>query len=257
MKYGYMAALLFLSITARAQRDRSESLIQSSKLGWEIEIKAGFKVGGMTPVPLPEEIREINGYSPTLSIPYEANITKWLDANRKWGITSGLKLENKSMITKARVKNYGTEIIGDGGERVRGRWTGNVKTKVRNTYITLPLLAAYRPHNRWTFRAGPYASLLTEGEFSGHVYDGYLRENDPTGPKIEFSDGRIAAYDFSRELRRFACGVQAGTSWRAFKRLNVHADLSWGLNGLFKSGFKTVTFAMYPVYADFGLGYVF
>ncbi|MDR1222086.1 MAG: PorT family protein [Tannerella sp.] len=257
MKYGYIAALLFLSIMARAQEDRSESIVQSSKLGWEIEIKAGFKIGGTAPIPLPREIREINSYSPTLSIPFEANITKWLGVNRKWGVTSGLKTEDKSMITKARVKNYSTEIIGDGGERVGGRWTGNVKTNVRTTYVTWPLLAAYRPNRRWTFHAGPYASILIEGEFSGHVYDGYLREDDPTGPKIEFSDGRIAAYDFSRELRRFAWGMQAGASWRAFKHLNVYADLSWGLNELFKSGFNTVTFNMYPIYADFGLGYVF
>jgi hypothetical protein len=161
------------------------------------------------------------------------------------------------MITRARVKNYRTEIIGDGGERVGGHWTGNAKTNVRNTCITLPILAAYRRNTRWTFRAGPYVSILTEGEFTGYVYDGYLREGDPTGPKIEFSDGRIATYDFSGELRRFACGIQAGASWRAFRHLNVYADVSWGLNDLFKSGFNTVTFAMYPIYADFGIGYVF
>jgi hypothetical protein len=257
MKRIYIVVLTFLSIATYAQKDRSENLVQSQTPGWEIRIKAGFKIGGMAPIPLPGEIREIKSYNPTLSTPLEANITKWLGADRKWGITSGLKLENKGMITKARVKNYNMEIIGDGGERVSGRWTGNVKTKVRNTCITLPVLAAYRVENRWAFRAGPYTSILTEGEFSGHVYDGYLREGDPTGPKIEFSDGRIAAYDFSKELRRFAWGIQAGASWRTFKHLDLYADLSWGLNDLFKNGFNTVTFAMYPIYADIGLGYTF
>jgi hypothetical protein len=251
------AALLFLSITVCAQEDRTKSLIQLHKQNWEIRLKTGLKIGGTAPIPLPEEIREIKGYTPTLSTPLEATITKWFSADLKWGITSGLKLENKAMITKARVKNYSTEIIGDGGERVSGRWTGNVKTKVRNTYITLPVLTSYRMNKRWAFCAGPYVSVLTEGEFSGHVYDGYLRENDPTGPKIEFSNERIATYDFSKDLRRFAWGIQAGTSWRAFKHLEVYADLSWGLNDLFKNEFRTVTFDMYPIYADFGLGYVF
>lgn len=258
VKYIYTALFAALSLSAvNAQEDRSKSLIQSIVLGWEIELKAGFKIGGTAPIPLPKEIREIKSYNPTLSIPLEANITKWLGENRKWGVTTGLKLENKNMTTKARVKNYSTEIIGDGGETVRGRWTGNVETKVRNTYVTLPLLAAYRLNKRWILRAGPYASILTEGEFSGHVYDGYLRDGDPTGPKLEFSDGRIATYDFSDNLRRFAYGIQAGASWRAFKHLNVHADLSWGLNDIFKSDFNTITFAMYPIYADFGIGYVF
>ncbi len=257
-KYLCTALFFILSLpAAKAQAERNKSLLQSITLGWEIEIKAGFRIGGTAPIPLPEEIREIKGYNPTLSVPLEANITKWFGEGRTWGLTTGLKLENKNMTTKARVKNYSTEIIGDGGETVRGRWTGNVETKVRNTYITLPVLAAFRLNKRWTLRAGPYASVLTEGEFSGHVYDGYLRENDPTGSKIEFTDGRIAVYDFSDELRHFAYGIQAGASWRAFKHLNVHADVSWGLNDIFKSDFHTITFAMYPIYADFGIGYVF
>lgn len=257
-KYVYTALFIALSLSAaKAQAERSNNIGQSIVPGWEIEIKAGFKIGGTAPIPLPEEIREIKGYNPTLSIPLEANITKWFGESRKWGLTTGLKLENKNMTTKARVKNYSTEIIGNGGEIVRGRWTGNVETKVRNTYITLPVLAAYRLNKRWALRAGPYVSVLTEGEFSGHVYDGYLREGDPTGSKIEFTDGRIAVYDFSDELRHFAYGIQSGASWRAYKHLNVYADLSWGLNDLFKSDFNTITFDMYPIYADFGIGYVF
>jgi hypothetical protein len=253
----YTVLFLVSVLTVKAQQEQSESLKRSTSLGWEIEVKTGFKIGGTSPIPLPEEIREIKGYNPTLSIPLEANITKWLGTSRKWGMTTGLKLENKSMETKARVKNYSTQIIGDGGEKISGRWTGNVKTTVQNTYITLPVLAAYRLDRRWTFHAGAYASILTEGNFSGQVYDGYLRESDPTGPKVEFTDGRIATYDFSDDIRRFAYGVQVGASWRAFKHLNVYTDFSWGLNDIFKDDFKTITFAMYPIYADIGLGYVF
>jgi hypothetical protein len=244
-------------ITATAQKYRNENLVQSEKRGWEFEVKTGFRIGGTAPIPLPVEIREIRGYNPTLSIPVEAIATKWLGAERKWGITSGLKLENRGMITNALVKNYHTEIIGDGGETISGHWTGNVKTKIRNTYVTLPVMAAYRMSSRWILRAGAYASVRTEGEFSGYVSDGYLREGDPTGPKIEFSDDRVAAYDFSDEISRFDYGIRLGTSWHAFKHLNTFADLSWGLNSIFKNGFKSITFAMYPIYADFGIGYVF
>ena len=33
-------------------------------------------------------------------------------------------LETKGMEARARVKNYSMEIIGDGGERLAGYWTG-------------------------------------------------------------------------------------------------------------------------------------
>ena len=40
----------------------------------------------------------------------------------------GIRLDSKGMKTNAKVKNYGMEIIGEGGERIKGNWTGYVKT---------------------------------------------------------------------------------------------------------------------------------
>lgn len=49
--------------------------------------------------------------------------------NKKWGVITGVRLETKNMITKATVKNYGMEIIGNDGNRLKGNWTGGVKLK--------------------------------------------------------------------------------------------------------------------------------
>ncbi|MEG1563871.1 MAG: porin family protein, partial [Bacteroides sp.] len=155
------------------------------------------------------------------------------------------------------VKNYSMEIIGTQGERVSGAWTGGVKTKVRNSYVTIPVLAAYKLSKRWNLKAGPYVSYLLEGEFSGNVYEGYLREGNPTGVKVEFKDDQTASYDFSNNLRKFQWGAQLGSEWKAFKHLNVYADLIWGLNNIFQKDFKTITFSMYPIYLNIGFGYAF
>ena len=48
-----------------------------------------------------------------------------------------------------------------------------------------------------------------------------------------------------------------GGEWRAFKHLNVYADLTWGLNDIFKKDFDTISFAMYPIYLNVGFGYAF
>lgn len=248
---------LFATISSWAQRERTQPLVWSSLHGLEYEIKAGFNIGGTLPIPFPEEIRSIDGYNPTLSITIEGNITKWLGEKKKWGIITGLKLENKGMRTKATVKDYSMEIIGDGGEKTSGHWTGGVRTKVQNSYLTVPILAVYKLTPRWNLKAGPYFSYLMDGDFSGHVYDGYLREEDPTGPKVEFKDGKIATYDFSNELRKFQCGVQVGADWKAFKHLKVYADLNWGMNDIFKKDFNTITFNMYPIFLNVGFGYAF
>lgn len=248
---------LLMSASIYAQEDRNAGIIKSALIGLEYEVKAGFSIGGTSPIPLPVEIRSIDSYNPGMQIAIEGNVTKWLDPARQWGVSVAVRLENKGMKTDAIVKNYSMEIIGDGGEKLKGYWTGNVKTKVKNSYLTIPVLVAYQLSPRWRLNAGPFVSYVLEGDFSGNVYDGYLRENDPTGNKVEFNEGASAPYDFSKDLRKFQWGLQLGGEWKAFKHLNVYADLTWGLNDIFKKDFNTVSFAMYPIYLNMGFGYAF
>jgi len=149
------------------------------------------------------------------------------------------------------------EIIGSGGEKLKGNWTGGVQTKVENTYFSIPVVALYQLNNRVSFSAGPFVSFATNRNFSGYVYDGYLREINPTGTKVEFSGDNRASYDFSDNLRKFQWGAQIGTEWKAFKHLIVYADLTWGLNDIFQMDFDTITFGMYPIYLNVGFGYAF
>ena len=161
------------------------------------------------------------------------------------------------MTTEATVKNYGMKIINTNGGELAGLWTGGVKTKVKNSYLTIPILADCRISKRWIVSAGPYFSYLLEGNFSGHVYEGHLRTPDQTGSKVEFTGESIATYDFSNELRKFQWGIQFGGEWKAFKHLTVHADVTWGLNNIFQKDFDTITFNMYPIYLNLGFGYAF
>lgn len=250
-------AVLLLPFSSYAQTERNESILRAYLRGLEYQVKAGFNIGGTAPIPLPPEIRSIKSYSPNIALAISGEVTKWMGVKKRWGLAIALKLENKSMTTKADVKNYGMQIIGEGGEIVDGMWTGGVKTKVRNSYISLPVLATCKLSERWNMKLGPYISYLIDGEFSGYVFEGYLRSGDPTGDKVEFSGGKIANYNFSSHLRRFQWGAQLGAEWRAFKHLNVYGDLTWGLNGIFKKDFTTVKFAMYPIYLNVGFGYMF
>lgn len=171
-----------------------------------------------------------------------------------WGVKLGVRLETKGMRTQARVKNYHMEMTADDGGYMVGAWTGHVTTKVRNTSLTFPVLATYSLGERWTLSAGPYLSWMFDGEFTGSAFDGYLRHTDPTGDKAEVSR---ASYDFSDDLRHFEWGAQVGAQWRAYKHLAVYADLEWGFNNIFPSDFQSVTFALYPIYANVGFTYIF
>ena len=62
--YPYIFSLLTcigIALPGYAQVDRNETLIRSALHGLEYEIKAGFSIGGTAPLPLPVEIRSIDG----------------------------------------------------------------------------------------------------------------------------------------------------------------------------------------------------
>lgn len=249
-----IVALAFLPAQLSAQQSRTQKIINAALKGWNIELRAGYNLGGTSPIPLPVEIREIKSYKPSMGFSVESDFTKFFD--EKWGLLVGVKLENKNMETDARVKNYGMEILSEGAI-ASGRWTGGVKTSVRNAFLSFPVQAAYKVHPRTNLKLGVFLSYLIEGKFDGFVYDGYLRNGDPTGEKAVFTGDATATYDFSDELRKFQWGLQAGVDWEAFKHLKLYADLSWGLNSAFPESFKTITFSMYPIYFNVGVGYLF
>lgn len=244
------------SIAATAQVDRSAGIIRSMLHGVEYEVYAGANIGGASPLPLPAEIREINSYNPQLNFHIGANVTKWLDVQKKWGVAVGLRLETKGMETKATVKNYGMAIIQDGAT-VSGRWTGKVQTRYHSQQLVVPLTAVFKAHRRLKVHAGPYLAFAFNNDFDGYVSDGYLRDGDPTGTKWSFEGDARASYDFGDNLRHFQWGMQGGITWTAYKHLLVNANLAWGCNDIFKSSFKTVTFNLYPIYLNFGFGYLF
>lgn len=254
MKKIFLFSLVALLSTQMgwAQNDRTPYLIKSAFRGLEYEVKAGFSIGGVSPIPLPAEIRAIESYHPTMLIAIEGNATKWF--SERWGAEVGIRLENKGMKTDAKVKNYNMEMTATDGGYMKGAWTGYVSTKVRNSYLTFPVLATFKVSKRWAIKGGAFMSYMAEGEFSGSAYDGYLRNGDPTGEKVNVTE---ATYDFSDDLRRFAWGAQLSGEWRAFKHLNIYADLTWGLNDIFKSDFNVIQFNMYPIYLNVGFGYVF
>lgn len=257
MKLLTFILLILFCIHIAAQENRTQTLVNAARHGWEYEIRAGLNIGGTSPLPLPEEIRSIREFVPPLSVTIEGNLTKWLGKRQQWGIVTGIRLENKGMRTKAGVKNYHTEIIGENGNKLQGYWTGGVRTRVQNSCISVPLLAAYRLSPRVSLKAGAYASYVLSRDFSGYVYDGYLRKDNPTGDRVNFEGDAIGVYDFSDYLRRFQWGLQVGADWKAFKHLKVFGDLAWGLNDIFQKDFTTISFAMYPIYLTAGFGYSF
>lgn len=250
----FISAIIAFTATAQTKvvADSDNNLFKAALKGWHVRLSAGYNIGGTAPLPLPVEIRSIKSYNPGLNISLEGTVEKMFKKSG-WGVRLGIRFDTEGMTTKANTKNYYTEIMNDGNP-VKGPWTGDVKISVRNTYITIPALAVYKINQRWNVSGGLYASYLLDGNFSGSVYDGYIREDYPTGEKIEIES---AGYDFSNELSKFNWGVQVGGEYVAYKHLAVFANLKWGFNGIFPDDFRSITFELYPIFGTLGFTYLF
>lgn len=220
----------------------------------ELEARLGLNVGGTAPVGLPATIRGLNHYDMQSNPAFGLSASKpWRGA---WAWRVGLVYENKGMDADARVKNYSMEMV-RGGERLAGRFTGDVTTVVDEWMLTLPVEMEYRLNHRVKLHAGPYLSFLVQKRFEGAAHDGYLRVGDPTGAKVELGNdaGTNGTYDFSEHMRSLQWGVMAGADWHLWRRVGLFAELKWGLSGVHKSNFHTIEQTLYPIFGTLGVSY--
>ncbi len=220
----------------------------------QVKARAGYSIGGTAPIGMPETIRSIDAYKLTPSFMFGLDIQKSI--GDKWGLLTGLHFENKAMNGDVTTKAYHMEVR-KGDSMMEGLFTGKVHQEVTQWMFTLPIQATYSFNDKLQLKAGPYFSLLINKDFSGIASDGYLRQNDPTGPKILMGskEGEWATYDFSDDMRRFQFGLAVGIDWQFYRNFGLSANLNWGLNGIFKSDFKTVDQTLFPIYATIGLFY--
>ena len=220
----------------------------------QLKVRAGYNIGGTTPIPLPETIRSIDSYSLTPS--FMVGIDAMLPLNKKWGISAGLHFENKGMKAEVTTKSYHMEVI-KGGTHLSGLFTGHVSQKITQWMLTVPVQATLGLGKKVMLKGGPYVSFLLSKGFSGIASDGYLREGNPTGAKILMGDeeGEWATYEFDDDMRSVQFGIGVGVDWQVYKCLGVSADLNWGLTGIFPGDFKTIEQTLYPIYGRIGVFY--
>ena len=230
------------------------ALAQTTGRAVDVRLRAAYSIGATAPIGLPATIRSIESFRLTPNFVVGASVSCPLSP--LWGLRTALLAENKGMDGEVVTKGYSMRLAMDDDE-MEGRYTGHVRQKVRQVMLTVPVQLTAEVSPRVQLRAGPYVSLLLSRDFSGEAFSGYLRKDDPTGPRVVMgsADDERATYDFSADMRRWQLGVTAGADWLLGRRWGLSADLSWGLTGIFRSGFHTVEQTLYPIYGTIGVFY--
>lgn len=243
-KYIYLILLLAVSLPSFAD--------EGSKL--EHKIVAGYNIGATAPTSMPEEVRSLNGWWPQFTPQLGYNII--YNLSPKWGIGSGIMLDYKGMGVREEVKYLYTEVrLEDNGDYLTGYFTGKNETRIKTSYVTVPLFGRYKINDKWNVRAGGYVSYKFSSSFKGEVWDGYMRAPDPTGAEISLTNKGDATFDFGDDVRDFDFGVLAGAEMHIKDRFSLNGNLSWGLTPIFHRSFTAMPFKMYNIYFTIGLAY--
>lgn len=249
MRRYILFSLLALCLFGQAQ---AQKLLENNSY----YIRLGYNVGGTAPVGMPATIRSLSRYTLQPNLLIGADVHKHFGGG-KWGLMLGIHLEQKDMEVDAKVKNYHMAMRIGNEAPVRGVFTGQVVSEAGLGMVTIPVLVTYDITPKVRIKAGPYVSYAYQTEFSGYAYDGYIREKDPTGTKVMVGIGDAAngTYDFSDSMRNLFFGIDVGADWYFSRRWGASIDLSWGLNGIFKSNFDVIDDTLYPIYANIGVTY--
>ncbi len=245
MKKVSLFFFVFAFLSLSSQRDSaSRRIVHNACLA--------VNLGATSPVPLPATVRKINSWNPglNLSVGYEGLYR----LRKKWRFGFGLKLDFKGMTVNNQVLYMRTQITvqsGSSSGSFEGYFSGRNETKVKNTYFTMPVYIAYKPAKTWRLKLGAYVGFLFHSQFTGRVYDGYIRNGSPIGEKISVNE---AAFDLSRKQKRWDYGILAGTQHSINSSISVIANINWGLSPVLEAG-DGVDFNVYNIFLNLGLAY--
>lgn len=224
---------------------QSDSVLAKKKLRPFVQI--GYNIGGLSPIPLPNTIRKIESYSPGFSPSLGAGAIYRI--HKEWSVEAALRLDWKGMTIQDSVQYFHT-LISQNGAQFEGDFTGTNNTKCKNLYLTLPVSVVYNKRDNWRYRLGLFTGYLIRPSFSGTVTNGYIRNGNSLGEKVEID---TATFNFKDVERTFDIGVQGGVEKRFLKRFYVSGNLQWGLRPVFPPSFKGIDFKMYNIFFTLGI----
>ena len=253
----YILSTLFVSGAFAQNEDSWQEWGPTSKEKAGVIVRAGYTIGGTTPIPLPNEIRRIVEFAPKGGATVGMDVYKMF--SKRWGVVMGTHLFYEGFHTSADVKNYGMSLTQE-GNTMSGYFTGRDVTDTDMWGITLPVMGTFAISPRWNVSVGPYFSAYFKKRFSGEVFDnregiGYLRVDTPTGEKVNMTRENPANYNFKDDMKNWNVGFEFTFDWKAMKHMNVFASLDWGVTSVFDEDFQALQFRMYPIYATLGVAY--
>lgn len=254
-----MLLVVSMTMIAQTQYDLDLEGQSTDVKRWNLNVRGGYSIGGTMPMGFPAEMRGLNSFAPKLNYRFGVDVERRF--NEEWGLQGGVYFERKGFKGDISIRQYGV-ILEQGGERIHGPYTGNVVVNIIQTGFTVPVQVTWWANEQVKLKFGPYVSLITDRNFNGYAYNGYLRRGEVRGDLVNVGDDETSRGYFSGELfsdglNRFQWGLNLGCDYYFAQHWGVFGDLSYGVNSAFKKDFETVTMGLHPLYFTVGVTYKF
>ncbi|MDD6125594.1 MAG: hypothetical protein PUB56_05010, partial [Paraprevotella sp.] len=116
MQFSRLLLAAVLGVSALAVQAKGDSWAQWGPTNQDTQmgliVRAGYTIGGTSPLPLPPEVRSINAFQPKGGATIGVDGYKMF--NRRWGLNLGWHFFYEGFHTEADVKNYRMSLTMDG-----------------------------------------------------------------------------------------------------------------------------------------------
>ena len=167
--------------------------------------------------------------------------------------TIGYFVYANSLNSKLRVllRNYKLSVTLQDDGRKEGYFTGDIENKTMSHYITLPLLAVFRPSDKWDVFGGFYLSWAFSRKFVGKAHNGSIRET-PLHDRIAVRNG---TYDYSSDIRKYDIGAKVGAAYYISKKVSIQAEVQIGFIDQLDPSTRKIDQSLYNVFLNIGAAY--
>ena len=206
---------------------------------WDYGMEVGLNAGAPIPEKMVTGAKGQPGVQPVLGLFAVYSMKRRID------IQASLYFDSKTASYSSPVAYPYIVVSGDSIDS----FSGKVKGKFSNRYLSLPIFVFYKLGHHWSVGAGGYFSYLLRGSNKGQLTEGKAGFNG-----MFAIDDR--AFDESSQIHSIDYGLNIGLKYQIRKYLKLQWFVAYGLQSVTKASdnFKDKTHNTYT-YLTLGYGF--
>ncbi|MFA8450638.1 MAG: outer membrane beta-barrel protein [Bacteroidales bacterium] len=217
---------------------------------FELGPKVGLSLGAAIPFPLNKIPKGATAYPQINAL---LGVFSFYHISDFWCIGTGFDLSKNSFAFDANVKSQ--KYISTSpltGRKQTLYYTGPTSGNFEFDYILFPIKAKFKFSKLYTATFGIYFSYVYFQKFEIEAIGG--KTGLSPDPNMQNPTPRVD-YDFNDDLSNFEWGLSGAVQRKILNHLFIELELELSPKTIFKKGFDSIDYKLYPFHIQIGLSY--